>query len=70
MKIYHDLIRFFGTQQKTAVALRVRQGTVAGWASGRHGMSLQTAVLAEEETGGRFTVKDLCLKRKERSTSQ
>lgn len=60
MKAYSALIEFFGTQQKTADALQVDQGTVSGWIRGRHGMSAVTALRAERVTEGRFKARELC----------
>lgn len=60
MNIFNCLIEHFGTQQKTADALRVDQGTVSGWARGRHGMSPVTALKAEAVTQGKFKAVDLC----------
>ncbi|MFC0708678.1 Cro/CI family transcriptional regulator [Azorhizophilus paspali] len=60
MNIYQSLIAHFGTQQKTADALRVDQGTVSGWVRGRHGMSPVTALKAEAVTQGKFKAVDLC----------
>lgn len=60
MEIFKALVEFFGTQQKTAEALRVDQGTVSGWVRGRHGMSPVTALKAEAVTAGKFQATDLC----------
>lgn len=60
MSIYDGLVRHFGDQVKTAESLGVKQGTVSGWVSGRHGMSAVTAIRAENETGGLFKAIDLC----------
>lgn len=60
MNIYDHLVRHFGCQVKTAESLGVKQGTVSGWVSGRHGMSAVTAIRAENETGGLFKAVDLC----------
>lgn len=60
MNIYEHLVRHFGCQMKTAEKLGVKQGTVSGWVSGRHGMSAITAMRAEAETDGLFKSIDLC----------
>lgn len=54
------LISFFGTQEKTAQALGVKQGSVSGWAIGRHGISELHAIRAEKATGGAIKASDLC----------
>jgi len=54
------LIKHFGNQQKTAEALGVKQGTVSGWATGRHGVSEVHALIAEKLTGGTIKAVDLC----------
>uniref|UniRef100_UPI0009E94BC5 YdaS family helix-turn-helix protein n=1 Tax=Pseudomonas sp. TTU2014-080ASC TaxID=1729724 RepID=UPI0009E94BC5 len=60
MNIYVRLVLHFEDQEKTAVALGVKQGTVSGWVTGRHGMSAVTALLAEKITRGQFKASDLC----------
>lgn len=54
------LIKHFGNQQKTAQALGVKQGTVSGWATGRHGVSEVHALVAEKLTGGKVKAVELC----------
>ena len=54
------LIRHFGTQESTAEALGVKQGTVSGWVRGKHGVSPAVALRAERLTGGQFTAAELC----------
>lgn len=54
------LIKFFGTQEKTAHALGVKQGTVSGWATGRHGVSEVHALMAEKLTKGAIKAVELC----------
>lgn len=60
MTIYARLVSHFGGQVKTAASLGVKQGTVSGWVSGRHGMSAKVALRAERETGGVFPAIELC----------
>ncbi len=60
MSIYDRLVDHFGGQVKTAKSLGVKQGTVSGWVSGRHGMSAVTALRAQAETDGLFSAVDLC----------
>lgn len=54
------LIKHFGTQESTAEALGVKQGTVSGWVRGKHGVSPAVALRAERLTGGEFTAAELC----------
>ncbi|MGJ8525208.1 hypothetical protein LMG33818_000916 [Halomonadaceae bacterium LMG 33818] len=56
------LVSFFGTQEKTAEALGVRQSSVHGWLKGKHGISEFHAMRAEERTGGAITAIELCPK--------
>ncbi len=60
MSIYDRLVDHFGGQVKTAESLGVKQGTVSGWVSGRHGMSAVTALRAQAETNGVFLAIELC----------
>lgn len=57
--IFQKLVGYFGDQVKTAEALHTRQSTVSGWITGRHGMSADTALLAEIKTNGLFKASDL-----------
>lgn len=54
------LIKHFGTQEKTALALGVKQGTVSGWVTGRHGVSEVHALMAERLTNGAVKAIELC----------
>ena len=54
------LISFFGNQEKTAKALQVKQGSVSGWLTGRHGVSPIVALRAESITRGTVKSADLC----------
>jgi DNA-binding transcriptional regulator YdaS (Cro superfamily) len=67
MTIFERLVKHFGTQDKTAISLGVKQGTVSGWIRGEHGMSAITAIRAEQVTNGAFRAVELCpaLKRAE-----
>ena len=40
----YRLVRYFGTQDKTAEALNVKQGTVNGWVNGKHGIAAHVAM--------------------------
>ncbi|WP_069383993.1 transcriptional regulator [Halomonas caseinilytica] len=54
------LIRFFGTQERTAQALGVSQASVSGWAGSKHGISELHAIKAERLTGGAIKAEELC----------
>ncbi|MCD6006873.1 transcriptional regulator [Halomonas sp. IOP_31] len=54
------LIKHFGTQEETALRLGVKQGTVSGWSTGRHGISEVHALKAERLTDGAITAVELC----------
>lgn len=58
--IFNDLVRHFGTQQKTAAALRIDQTTVSGWITGKHSVSPKIAVRIEEATNGLFRRSLIC----------
>ncbi|CAN7518824.1 Cro/CI family transcriptional regulator [Pseudomonas sp. LjRoot71] len=60
MSIFEKLVSRFGSQVKAAEALGVKQGTVSGWVSGKHGMSAVTAIRAERVTKGEFKAEELC----------
>lgn len=53
------LIEHFGSQQATAAALGVKQGTVSGWARGIHGVSAEVALQAEIVTKGAVKALEL-----------
>ncbi|TCQ94093.1 Cro/CI family transcriptional regulator [Pseudomonas sp. JUb52] len=54
------LVKFFGSQELTAKALGVKQGTVSGWVRGVHGCTALVALRAEVATGGAIKARDLC----------
>lgn len=56
----YRLVRYFGTQDKTAEALNVKQGTVSGWLRRTHGISSLNAQKAERLTNGEIKASDLC----------
>lgn len=60
MSIFKELVSHYGTQEKTAKALGVDQGTVSAWVCGKHGVGPVTALRIEMRTGGKFLAKDLC----------
>lgn len=53
------LIDHFGSQQATAIALGVKQGTVSGWARNVHGVSAEVAMRAETVTQGGVKAAEL-----------
>ncbi|AIR90206.1 transcriptional regulator [Pseudomonas cremoricolorata] len=53
------LIDHFGSQQATASALGVKQGTVSGWFRGIHGVSAEVAIRAETLTQGEVKAIEL-----------
>lgn len=54
-----QLIDHFGSQQATASALGVKQGTVSGWSRGIHGVSAEVAIKAEIITKGQIKAVEL-----------
>lgn len=55
-----ELIKNFGSQQKTAEALGVSQATVSYWLSGSQKVSPEKALLAETLTHGAIKASSLC----------
>lgn len=53
------LIDHFGSQQATADALGVKQGTVSGWVRSVHGISAEVAIRAEIVTRGAVKAVEL-----------
>ena len=60
MRAVDLLIQHFDGQTNTAAKLGVKQPTVSGWVTGRHGMSEGTALKAEKLTGGKVKAVALC----------
>lgn len=58
--VFEKLVKHFKTQEATAVALGVKQGSVSGWVRGVHGCSVLVALRAERITNGVIKAKDLC----------
>lgn len=56
---FDDLVKHFGSQQATADALGVKQGTVSGWVRGLHGCTAEVAIKAEIATKGLIKARDL-----------
>lgn len=56
---FTKLVEFFGSQLKTAKALRVKQGSVSGWIRGVHGCSAEVALRAEALTAGEIVASNL-----------
>lgn len=60
-KVATELVEYFGgNQTATAKALNVKQPTVNGWLSGKHGISAGAATRAEKVTNGEFKAVNLC----------
>lgn len=51
---------FDNNQTKCAIAIGVKQPTVAGWLNGEHGMAETTAIKIEIATDGVFRAADFC----------
>jgi transcriptional repressor of cell division inhibition gene dicB len=60
-----DLIEHFGSQVKTAEALKVKQPTVSAWLHNTHGVSAGVALRLQRITYGRFLAVDYCAQLKE-----
>ncbi len=56
---FEKLVAFFGSQNKTALALGVKQGSVSGWVRGIHGCTAEVAMRAEIATKGAIKARDL-----------
>lgn len=56
---FEKLVEHFGSQQATAIALGVKQGTVSGWVRGLHGCAAEVAMRAEIITNGAIKARDL-----------
>ncbi len=54
------LVEDLGGQTKAAQALGVKQPTVNGWLSGKHGVSAEVAIRAESLMGGSIKAVWLC----------
>ena len=54
------LINYFGNQVMTAEALGVKQATISGWLTHKHGVSGVSAIKAEIMTGGVVKASELC----------
>lgn len=69
-QIYQDLVKFFGSQTRTAKALSIKQPSVKAWLIGKANMSEKVAIRAEKVTQGKFQAVDLCPSLKEFSEIQ
>jgi len=58
--VIKKLVDLLGGQARAAQALNVKQPTVSGWLSGKHGMSAIVAMKAERVTGGAIQAAELC----------
>lgn len=56
---FEKLVEHFGSQNATAAALGVKQGTVSGWVRGIHGCTAEVAMRAEILTAGAIKARDL-----------
>lgn len=56
---FDKLVEFFGSQNATAIALGVKQGSVSGWVRGLHGCTAEVAMRAEIVTAGAIKARDL-----------
>ena len=56
---FEKLVAHFGSQNATAAALGVKQGTVSGWVRGIHGMAAEVAMRAEIVTNGEIKAREL-----------
>ncbi|BCS45179.1 MULTISPECIES: transcriptional regulator [Pseudomonas syringae group genomosp. 2] len=56
---FEKLVEHFGSQNATATALGVKQGTVSGWVRGIHGMAAEVAMRAELATKGAIKAREL-----------
>lgn len=59
MENIKQLIAFFGSQEKLADALQVKQPTVSDWLRGRRPISAKHCIQLELITNGQFKAKDL-----------
>lgn len=59
-KILLELIAEYGSQEKLARAIGVKQGTITGWIHGKHGINELNALRIEKMTNGRVRAIDLC----------
>lgn len=63
--LYQSVVGFFGSQESTAIALKVKQPSVSGWVNGQKKMSEKTALRTALATNGQFKASDLCPSLKE-----
>ena len=57
---YGLLVKYFGSQQKTANAMGCSQPCVWKWLNGKSEMSAINAIKAERLTGGEIKASELC----------
>lgn len=58
--IIEQLIQDFGSQQKLATAVNVKQATVTAWLHQKHGITALNALKIEAITQGKYQAVDLC----------
>lgn len=59
-KVLLELIAEYGSQEKLARAIGVKQGTITGWIHGKHGINELNASRIEKITNGKVKAIDLC----------
>lgn len=55
-----ELVAEYGSQEKLARAIGVKQGTITGWIHGKHGINELNALRIEKMTNGKVKAIDLC----------
>ena len=55
-----ELVAEYGSQEKLARAIGVKQGTITGWIHGKHGINEINALRIEKITNGKVKAIDLC----------
>lgn len=60
MKIYQEVVDYFGGQKKTALELNVKQPSVHAWVVGKAKMSALVALRVQHKTNGKFKAVELC----------
>lgn len=58
-EIIQSIIEYFGSQDATAKALKVRQAAVSQWLTGKTTISTDSAIRIEKATNGKFKAVEL-----------
>lgn len=58
--VYAEVVKHFGGQHKTAIALNLKQPSISAWFTRDVEMSPVTAMLVQKLSDGKFQAKDLC----------